>query len=74
MDEVKEIKSVHAKEETKKEETFTFDQNTVMFTIYLLYKANMITRNHLSHMLKIIKETKPELNIAEYLVKEAARV
>lgn len=68
------VNVVPATEEIKKEENFTFDQNTVMFTLYLLYKANMITRNHLSHMLKIIKETKPELNVAEYLVKEAARV
>lgn len=72
MDEVKDVKTVHAV--AKKEESFTFDQNTVMFQLYLMYKANLITRNHLAHFMRVIKETDPKLNVMEYLVKEVAKI
>lgn len=46
-----------------------FDINTVVFILYLLYKDNILTRHHLRHMFKIIKEDAPG-DIMRYLVEE----
>jgi Ca2+-binding EF-hand superfamily protein len=51
---------------------FKFDTNTVTFLIYLLYKSNIITRNHMKQMFKTIQEKAPE-DIMKYLVEEVAK-
>jgi len=58
----------------KKEEPkpFTFDTNAVMFVLYLLFKSNIITRHHLKHMLKIIKEPLPE-DVVMFIAQEAGK-
>lgn len=46
--------------------------NSALYVFYLLYKTNFVTRLQLRHILRVIKEEAPE-NLAEYLVKEAAK-
>ena len=46
---------------------------TVMYVMCLLYKMNMLTRNNLSHLFKIIKETPDNFDNIQYLVNEEAR-
>lgn len=56
----------------KKVDPFKFDVNSVVFMMYMLYKCNTLTRHHIRHMLKIIKDEAPG-DIMKYLVEEAAR-
>ncbi len=53
-----------------KKEVFKFDANTVLAVLYLYYKTNLITRQHLRTMLAEVKKEWPE-DMAKYLVKEA---
>ena len=46
-----------------------FNKDTVMFTLYLLYKCNLITRHHLRTMFKIIQDELPA-DVLKYLVEE----
>lgn len=64
MDEKKELENIH------KDKSFNFDNNTVMFLLYLMFKANLVTRQNMSHIIKIIKETKPDLDVNEFIIKE----
>ena len=48
------------------------DNNPTILLIYLLYKTNMISRDHLKTMLKEVNNI-PETGVIEWLVKEAAR-
>lgn len=50
----------------------SFDKDTVLYMIYLMYKMNWWTRNHLKHAFQIINGKHPE-DIAKWLVEEAAR-
>ncbi len=51
---------------------FTFDANAVMFVLYLLYNANILTRHHLRTMLKIIKAPLPEDEI-KFIAEQAEK-
>jgi hypothetical protein len=51
---------------------FTFDTNTVLAYLYLMYKTNMISRNNLRAMLAEIKKPWPD-DMAKYLVEESIR-
>lgn len=42
---------------------------TVMYLLYLMYKANILPRNHLTMLFKAIKEQEPE-DITKFLVEE----
>ena len=50
----------------------TVSGKTVMFIFYLLYKSNLITRNHLTRIFEEIKKPQPE-DITKYLVAEEAK-
>jgi len=52
--------------EVKKEPSIT------VLILYILYKANILTRLHLKHIFKIIKDPMPE-NLTDYLVEEVAK-
>lgn len=54
----------------KKPNPHAFDINTVVYFIYLMYKINMLTRNHIKQMFAIIKDKTPG-DIMKYLVSEA---
>lgn len=54
------------------EEKQKIDSNTVMYMIYVLYRANILTRYNLGHIFEAIKKDMPE-NITQYLVNEEAR-
>lgn len=53
----------------KKVDPHKFDVNTVVYFMYLMYKCNMLTRNHLNTMFRIIKEDTPG-DVMKYLVEE----
>jgi hypothetical protein len=57
-------------EENKQE--FKFDVNTVLYMLYMQYKANMISRDNLKGMLKVIKGS-VDVDIAKYLASEAGK-
>jgi len=50
----------------------SFNKETVLFLIYLLYSSNMITRLHVKQFLKIIQDGPPN-DLAKYLVEVAAK-
>jgi hypothetical protein len=52
--------------------TLAFNKDTVLYILYLQYKANMITRQHLKTYFAIINGKHPE-DIAKWLVGESAR-
>lgn len=56
--------------EEKKVETFKFDTNTVLAFIYMMYKTNLITRQHLKTLLTEVKKEWPE-DLAKWLVNES---
>lgn len=56
----------------EEEKKFVFDANAVMYTLYLLFKCNIITRHNLKNMLKLIKESTTE-DIIKFIAQEAAR-
>lgn len=58
--------------ETSDKKELKFNADTIMYMLYLMYTANLLTRLHLKHMMKIIKDT-PPTDIARYLVEEAAK-
>ena len=51
---------------------FTFDTNSVIFMMYLLYKSNILTRHHLRAMMKVVQAPIPG-DIIRYIVEEAGR-
>ena len=48
------------------------DSQTFMFTIFVLYRSHLITRNHLTKLFEVIKEPMPD-DLAKFLVEEEAR-
>lgn len=52
--------------------TLAFNKDTILYSLYLQYKANMITRTNLKTYFQIINGKHPD-NIAKYLVDEAAK-
>ena len=73
------IPRLHETETSKQAETLLrsipqdkLNMTTVKYLIYLLYKSNMLARNNLREMLKIIVEDNT-INFAEYLVTESKR-
>ena len=74
---VKEKKEeIDQKQEVKTNEVLrmplTFDTGTVLYLIYLLYRTNFLTRQHVKHMLSVINEKHPEA-LGEYLAREASK-
>lgn len=51
---------------------FKFDTNAVIFMIYLLYKANMVSRHNVAQFFKVVKDPAPS-DIIEWLVEESKR-
>ncbi len=49
-----------------------FNKDTAIFLIYMLYKVNMIDRNRLKNMIRVIEENLPE-NVVKWLLNEAAK-
>ena len=45
---------------------------TVKYMIYLMYKSNLLARNNLKELLKVISEPAPD-DISAYIVKESYR-
>ena len=52
---------------------FVFDKNTVVYLVYLLYKANMVTRYDIKKILKTIESPHPE-DVLKYLVEEVNKL
>lgn len=48
------------------------DEETVLYVVYLLYKANMLARNNLREIVKVVGQPVPE-KLVGWLVKEAAK-
>lgn len=46
---------------------------SVLYIVYVLYKTNVITNRRVGDILAFIKKDTPPDNLAEYLLKEAAR-
>ena len=48
------------------------DTEAIWIILYLFYKANMLTRHNVKHMMRIMEE-KPPVNIIQYLKDEIAK-
>jgi hypothetical protein len=82
MTETQKIDST-SEESMKKQESVSTTSNTtspdkisgktVMYLIYLLYKENLLTRDNLGHIFKIVKDVKEPEDITKYLVEEEAK-
>lgn len=44
-----------------------------LYSIYILYKANMLNRNNVREIIEILNASAPKEGIAKYLVNEAAK-
>ena len=58
---------------TPKPIPFSFDKNTVVYLVYLLYKSNILDRYSVKHLLKIIEDKHPD-DIIKYLVEETNKL
>lgn len=56
----------------KESDTLQFSKDTLMFQMYLLYKANVIGRNNLKQMFQVINKDMPK-DVVKYLLEEAAK-
>ena len=55
----------------EEKKSIKYDAMTVLYLIYLLYKANILSRHNLKQMSKIIKDTPEDLDFAKAIVEEA---
>lgn len=60
------------KAEEKKEELGSISGLTVMYVIYLFYKANILSRDNLKMFINEIKKSSPE-NITAWLIEESRK-
>lgn len=59
-------------EQKEKVKEIKISKDTLMYMLYLLFKSNFITRNHLRQMLNIIKQKTPE-DLVKWLVQESMK-
>ena len=45
----------------------------VLYTLYVFYKSNLITRNNLREMIAVMNAPPPEKGVGKYIVEEAAK-
>ena len=54
------------------DEKTKISSETFMYVLYVLYRANILTRYNLGHIFEAIKKDQPE-DITKFLVEEEAR-
>jgi hypothetical protein len=60
-------------EAPKKEEKMTFDTNAVLVTLYIFYKANLLSRDNLRILIDTLKKGDVPNDLLKYFVEEIAR-